>query len=133
VGFELTTLVVIGTDCNCIGSYKSNYHTITTMMAPYHILWNVTTVTLPHSFSLHNDVHLIFYFPVENGHVHVCYYLVSVVQSNISILSSETTLNQTWLDGMVLLMILFQKYMSIRKPCLPSITIYVSLKIPNGP
>jgi hypothetical protein len=30
-GFELTTLVVIGTDC--IGSYKSNYHTITTTMA----------------------------------------------------------------------------------------------------
>jgi hypothetical protein len=30
-GFELTTSVVIGTDC--IGSYKSNYHTITNMMA----------------------------------------------------------------------------------------------------
>jgi hypothetical protein len=30
--FELTTLVVIGTDC--IGSYKSNYHTITTTTAP---------------------------------------------------------------------------------------------------
>ena len=30
VGFELTTLVVIGTDF--IGSFKSNYHTIT--MAP---------------------------------------------------------------------------------------------------
>jgi len=28
VGLELTTLVVIDTDC--IGSYKSNYHTITT-------------------------------------------------------------------------------------------------------
>jgi hypothetical protein len=28
-GFELTTLVVIVTDC--IGSYKSNYNTITTM------------------------------------------------------------------------------------------------------
>ena len=28
VGFELTSLMVIGTDC--IGSYKSNYHTITT-------------------------------------------------------------------------------------------------------
>ena len=28
VGFELTTLVVIDTDC--IGSYKSNYHTMTT-------------------------------------------------------------------------------------------------------
>jgi len=32
-GLQLTTLVVIGTDC--IGSYKSNYHTITTTMAPY--------------------------------------------------------------------------------------------------
>ena len=30
--FELTTLVVIGTDC--IGIYKSNYHMITTTMAP---------------------------------------------------------------------------------------------------
>ena len=32
-GFKLTTLVVIGTDCT--GSYKSNYHTITTATAPY--------------------------------------------------------------------------------------------------
>jgi hypothetical protein len=32
VEFELTTLVVIGTDC--IGSYKFNYHAITTMTAP---------------------------------------------------------------------------------------------------
>ena len=31
-GFELTTLVVIGTDC--IGSRKSHYHTITTTTAP---------------------------------------------------------------------------------------------------
>jgi len=31
-GFELTTLVVIGTDC--IGSLKSNYHTIMTMTTP---------------------------------------------------------------------------------------------------
>jgi hypothetical protein len=31
-GFELSTLVVIGT--NCIGSCKSNYHTIITTMAP---------------------------------------------------------------------------------------------------
>jgi hypothetical protein len=28
-GFELTTLMVIGTDCT--GSWKSNYHTITTL------------------------------------------------------------------------------------------------------
>ena len=33
-GFKLTTLVVIGTDC--IGSCKSNYHMIMTMMTPYH-------------------------------------------------------------------------------------------------
>ena len=31
-GFELTTLMVIGT--GCIGSLKSNYHTITTTTAP---------------------------------------------------------------------------------------------------
>ena len=31
-GFELTTLVMIGTDYT--GSRKSNYHTITTMTAP---------------------------------------------------------------------------------------------------
>jgi hypothetical protein len=31
VGFELTTSVVI--DIDCIGCYKSNYHTITAMMA----------------------------------------------------------------------------------------------------
>ena len=32
-GFELTILMVIGTDC--IGSYKSNYHMITTTTAPH--------------------------------------------------------------------------------------------------
>ena len=31
-GFELTMLVVIGSDC--IGNIKSNYHTITTTMTP---------------------------------------------------------------------------------------------------
>jgi hypothetical protein len=34
-GFKLTTLVVIGTDC--IGSYKSNYNTITTTTAPHNV------------------------------------------------------------------------------------------------
>jgi hypothetical protein len=43
VGFELT-LVVIGTDC--IDSYKSNYHTI-------------TTTTSPHN---HFNLHLILFF-----------------------------------------------------------------------
>ena len=35
VWFELTTLVVIDTDCTC--SYKSNYHTTTT--SPFVIVW----------------------------------------------------------------------------------------------
>jgi len=35
LGFELTTLVMIST--HCIGSCKSNYHTIMTMTAPYNI------------------------------------------------------------------------------------------------
>jgi hypothetical protein len=35
-GSELMTLVVMGTDC--IGSFKSNYHTITTTMTPCSIV-----------------------------------------------------------------------------------------------
>jgi len=46
LGFELTTLVVIGTDC--IGSYKSNYHTITITTVPYLNVasWNETHIVL---------------------------------------------------------------------------------------
>jgi hypothetical protein len=36
VGFKLTTLMVIGTDC--IGSCKSNYHTITATATPFQLL-----------------------------------------------------------------------------------------------
>jgi hypothetical protein len=43
VGFELTTLVVIGTDC--LGSCKSNYHTITTTMATQYLLVEETGVS----------------------------------------------------------------------------------------
>ena len=38
-GFELTTLVVIWTDCT--GSCKSNYHTITAMAIPYQYTGNI--------------------------------------------------------------------------------------------
>jgi predicted GTPase len=41
VGFELTTLVGIGTDC--IGSCKSNYHTITTTTSLLFTLWPYVT------------------------------------------------------------------------------------------
>jgi hypothetical protein len=44
-GYVLTTLVVIGTDC--IGSCKSNYHTITTTIAPGNIYF-VGTICAPY-------------------------------------------------------------------------------------
>jgi hypothetical protein len=43
VRFELTTSVVIDTDC--IGSYISNYHTITITMAPQFLLqWSIIVI-----------------------------------------------------------------------------------------
>jgi hypothetical protein len=41
VGFELTMLV--GIDTNCTGSYKSNYHTITTTYIEYINTFNKIT------------------------------------------------------------------------------------------
>ena len=43
MGFKLTTSMVIGTDC--IGSFKSKYHTITTTTSPK--IWRRTDYTLP--------------------------------------------------------------------------------------
>jgi hypothetical protein len=42
-GFELTKLVVIGTDC--IGSFKSNYHTITMAPCVLYVSWIYITST----------------------------------------------------------------------------------------
>jgi hypothetical protein len=48
VGFELTKLVIIGTDCTC--NYKSNYHSITTMTAQQFLfLWMYTFSLFIHS------------------------------------------------------------------------------------
>ena len=52
VGFELTTLAVIDTDC--IGSCKSTYHTITAMTAPK----NLITRALYNKLSLLNELHI---------------------------------------------------------------------------
>jgi hypothetical protein len=41
-GIEHTTLVVIGTDC--IGSYESKYHAITTTTAPIYVYWILTNI-----------------------------------------------------------------------------------------
>ena len=41
MGFELTTLMAIGTDC--IHSCKSNYHTIMTTMVPHQLQVNLET------------------------------------------------------------------------------------------
>jgi hypothetical protein len=41
-GFEFTTLMVIGIDCTCTGSCKSNYHTTTTTpLLSYKILFEI--------------------------------------------------------------------------------------------
>jgi len=50
-GFELTTLVVIGTDCIC--SYKSNYYAITTTTASCHGLECEIEQYLPNTHHVH--------------------------------------------------------------------------------
>ena len=57
---ELTTLVVMGTDCT--GGCKSNYHTITTMMAPVIAIGNSYMHMYLHLGSKAN-VCLISFFP----------------------------------------------------------------------
>jgi hypothetical protein len=44
MGFELTTLVVIGTDC--MGSYKSNYHTYMIMTTTATFSKNVVVMAI---------------------------------------------------------------------------------------
>ena len=67
--FELTTSVVIGTDC--IGSCKSNYHTITTTTAPTEnitrtvIVWHRTTIKLL----------LLYIYTLIKDNVRSCVYL----------------------------------------------------------
>ena len=56
--FKLTTSVVIGTDC--IGSCKSNYHTITAMTVPNNSskYWWISFISMPgnrHAWSIHID------------------------------------------------------------------------------
>jgi len=66
-GFELTTLVVICTDC--IGSYKSNYHTITT--APLSKYTNVFLYTILY-------ITIIYFYSKCWTEIN-CIYIVSVV------------------------------------------------------
>jgi hypothetical protein len=49
-GFELTTLVVIGTDCTVC--CKFNYHTIMTMMAPYPLGKRIV-ITMTNQIGIH--------------------------------------------------------------------------------
>ena len=53
-GFEIATLVVISTDC--IGSYKSNYHTITTVTAPVQMYMTVIMLCLNTKTLLSNSI-----------------------------------------------------------------------------
>ena len=69
MGFELTTLVVIGTDCtgSCISNYHSscisNYHTIMTTTAPVkRVRKYVYQVTIQSFISLQLKINLFFQF-----------------------------------------------------------------------
>ena len=59
VRFELTTSVVIGTDC--IGSCKSNYHTIRAMMAPH-----VFKCDIGYSL-MFIYIHILFYYKLYSN------------------------------------------------------------------
>ena len=56
-GFKLTALVVIDTDCICVGSYKVNYLTITTTMTSIRIkicsVWFCVCLIIDKSIYLH--------------------------------------------------------------------------------
>ena len=75
--FELTTSVVIGTDC--IGSCISNYHKITTMTTPGSVLNRFMTISvcLPPSFVL--CVWNFSYIASQKSYIHLLY-LIQVVR-----------------------------------------------------
>jgi hypothetical protein len=76
--FELSTLVMIGIDC--IGSYKSNYHTIMTTMALF--IWG-SICDLAATGKVSNNIHVLQYSlqslfakiivtSTSNPHLHFC-------------------------------------------------------------
>jgi hypothetical protein len=73
VGFKLTMRVVIGTDC--IGSYKSNYHTIMTMTAPKKNTYQIICINIIIStiniylFTMLKRLYLIIY---KESHFKIC-------------------------------------------------------------
>jgi hypothetical protein len=76
-GFELTTSVVIGTDC--IGSYKSNYHTITTTTAPMLICCQpmLKQTMAAMNYSLSKELNEFWHFGTsDNLHIHIHVYQV---------------------------------------------------------
>ena len=60
VRFELTMLVVIGTDC--IGSWKSNYHTITMAQAKFQIIYFTVCLWLCGFFHIKRTDNIFCYF-----------------------------------------------------------------------
>jgi len=86
-GFELTTLVVIGTDC--IGSCKFNYHMITTTMAPSlfckcsHFVEYTSTVYL----IVKPELPLFMWSPTQVSHINFymnsimsyCYFFITFI------------------------------------------------------
>jgi hypothetical protein len=70
-GFELTTSVVIGSDCIC--SCKSNYYRITTTMAPHCIRWPLSIELFStyklEQFPLKDIIFIFFNLISQYGHL----------------------------------------------------------------
>ena len=88
--FEITTLVVIGT--NCIGSYKSNYHKITTTTAPV-IYWYNTESSYHNVTSWKNNCLVmsgsskdlnIFYFVIHGSETRREDFLISLYMTTMT-------------------------------------------------
>ena len=92
VGFKLTMLVVIGTDC--IGSYKPNYHMITTTTDSQHNgyylrFYNITLTSEGMSFSLSSSIINISYIAIGLDFV---FPFFSVIISSVFFSSSSESL-----------------------------------------
>ena len=91
-GFELTTLVVMGTDC--IGSCKSIYHTITTTMAPsmrcYRTIIGILSITSLLTFTWYKlYIHIVEWI-VPSRSINWLFVLVLPVVQLLSINGEDT-------------------------------------------
>ena len=96
VGFELTTLVKIGTDC--IGSCKSNYHTIMATTAPFLLskyveVHNHVTMMSRHFFVVHDYYDFFLNWNHTHGNVYSVHHYVIQFQLLAAVLWFSPPIN----------------------------------------